>query len=162
MAKLPNELLDILKEPTTLKVVATLNEDGSAHVVFKGSLTAIDDETIAFNEGDDTYRSNKNLVRSIWFDKPVTVNVTKGVVSYQIKGKPYKCLITGSIFKQFLIRARERRGPNADIASVWLIKPEEIINESPSFRRAEIEAKKPFNNNHLDVESLINREEVFQ
>jgi hypothetical protein len=151
----------LLKDPTATKVLATLNEDGSAHVVFKGSLTTIDDENIAFSEGDDLNKSNKNLVRSIWFDKQVTINITKGGTSYEIKGKPYKGLITGPIFKQFLVKTRERGGPDSDIAAVWIIKPETVTNESPSFRRAAIEAKKPFNNSHLDRERIINREVVF-
>jgi hypothetical protein len=162
MSKLPDELVNLLKDPESVKVMATLNEDGSPHVVAKGSLTTLDEETIVFNEGLDTYQSNKNLVRSIWFNKPIAINVTKGSISYQIKGKPYKCLITGPVFKQFLVKARERRGPEADIAAVWIITPEEIRNESPAIRRKEEEEKRPYFNRHLDRESLINREEVFK
>ncbi len=157
MAKLPEELVNLLKDFEAVKVVSTLNADGSPHTVAKGSLTTLDEENIYFNEGLDTYQNNKNLVRSIWFNKPIAINVTKGPISYQIKGKPYKCLITGPIFKQFLLKARERRGPDADIAAVWIIIPEEIRNESPAIRRNEEEAKRPYFNRHLDRESLISR-----
>lgn len=160
MAKLPEELVKLLKDFEAVKAVSTLNADGSPHTVIKGSLTTLDEENIYFNEGLDTYRNNKNLVRSIWFNKPIAINVTKGPVSYQIKGKPHKCLITGPIFKQFLLKARERRGPDADIAAVWVIIPEEIRNESPAARRNEEEAKRPYFNRHLDRESLINREGI--
>jgi len=158
MAKLAQEVIDLIKDAATLKVVATLGADGAPHVVVKGSLTALDDETIAFTEGHDEYVSNKNLVRSIWYDKTIAVNVTNGPVSYQIKGKPYKCLITGPIFKQFIVRARERRGPDAEVANVWLVKPEEIIDESPRTRQAALDAVRPLLNSHLDRERLINRE----
>lgn len=158
MSKLPDELVGLIKDPESIKIVATVDETGAPHVVIKGSLTTLDGETIAFNEGLDTNLSNKNLVRSIWFNKTVAINVTKGAVSYQIKGKPYRCLITGPIFKQFLVRARERRGPEADIAAVWLITPEEVRNESPTIRRIEDEAKRPYFNRHLDRESLVKKE----
>jgi hypothetical protein len=162
MPKLPKELVDLLKDRESVKALATLNQDGSVHIVIKGSLTTLDGETIVFNEGLDSNQSNKNLVRSIWFDKPIAINVSKEPVSYQIKGKPYKCLITGEIFKQFLLKAREKRGPDADIAAVWIITPEEVRNESPTIRRKQEEEKRPYFNRHLDRESLINREEVFK
>ncbi len=155
MSKLPDELVGLIKDPNSVKIVATTDGNGVPHVVIKASLTTLDGETIAFNEGLDTNLSNKNLVRSIWFNKTVAINVTKDALSYQIKGKPYKCLITGPIFKQFLLRTRERRGHEADIAAVWLITPEEVRNESPAIRRTEEEAKRPYFNRHLDRESLL-------
>lgn len=157
MPKLADEVIDLLKDPESIKIVATIDADGVPHAVVKGSLTAIDGETIAFSEGLETSVSNKNLVRSIWFNGKVAVNVTKGLVSYQIKGRPYKCLIAGPIFKEFFLRAREKRGPDADIATVWLITVEEIRNESPRLRREEEETKRPYFNRHLDRESIVKR-----
>jgi hypothetical protein len=157
MAKLPQELIDLIADPASLKIVATTNADGIPHVVAKGSLTTLDGETIAFQEGHDLNTSNKNLVHSIWKDKQVAINITKGPVSYQIKGKPYKCLISGPIHKQFVERARKRGGPDADIANVWIISPDEVINESPAARRIALTAERPILVNHLDRESVINR-----
>ncbi|HEY3491220.1 MAG TPA: hypothetical protein VGK27_14020 [Candidatus Deferrimicrobiaceae bacterium] len=151
MAKLPEELVNLLRDIESIKVVATLDGEGAPHAVVKGSLTTLDGETIAFNEGLETNISNKNLVRSIWFDRKVAINVTKGPVSYQIKGKPYRYLITGSIFKQFLLKARERRGPTADIAGVWIVTPEEVRNESPGFRRKQAEEERGQFHSHLDL-----------
>jgi hypothetical protein len=162
MSKLPDELVSLLKDSESVKVVTTIDDKGVPHVVVKGSLTTLDGENIAFHEGLDSSISNKNLVRSIWFNKIVAINVTKGPISYQIKGKPYKCLITGPVFKQFLLKARERKGSDADIAAVWIITPEEVKNESSAIRRKEEEEKRPYLNRHLDRESLINREEVFK
>ncbi|KAF0219085.1 MAG: hypothetical protein FD174_2171 [Geobacteraceae bacterium] len=154
MSILPEELVNLLKDHDSVKILSTTDENGVPHAVAKGSLTTLDGITIAFNEGLDTNISNKNLVRSIWFDKSVAINVTKGGVSYQIKGKPYKCLITGPVYKEFLLKARERRGPDADIAAVWIVKPDEVRNETPAIRRKEEEEKRPFFNRHLDRASI--------
>lgn len=154
MSQLPEVLVNLLKDPESVKVLATTDGEGAPHAVVKGSITTLDGETIVFNEGLDTNESNKNLVRSIWFGGTVAINVTKGAVSYQIKGKPYKCLITGPVFKEFLVRARERRGPEADIAAVWLVTPEEVRDESPAVRRKEEEEKRPLFNRHLDRASI--------
>lgn len=151
MAKLPEELVNLLKDGESIKVVATIDGNGVPHAVVKGSLTTLDGEQIAFVEGLESNASNKNLVRSIWFNKKVAINVTKGLVSYQIKGAPYKYLITGCIFQQFLAKARERRGPDADIAGVWLITPEEVRNESPSYRRDLAGEERGQFHSHLDV-----------
>jgi len=151
MSKLPEELLDLLKDTGSVKVVATIDGDGVPHVVFKGSLTTFDDETIVFAEGVESSLSNKNLVRSIWFDKKVAINITKGLISYQVKGLPYKYLITGTIFRKMLDRARERRGPEADIAGVWVITPDEIRNESPAYRSGLAKEERGLFHSHLDL-----------
>jgi len=154
MARLSQELIGLLNDPATVKVVSTTDARGVPHAVAKGSLTTLDEELIAWSEGFDSSTSNKNLVGSIWFDRTVAINATKGAVSYQIKGKLYKCLIAGPIFKSFLQRARERRGPEADIAAVWLLVPEEERNESPAVRGTEEAEKRPFFHQHLDNASI--------
>lgn len=151
MATFPEELVNLLHDNESIKIVATVDGNGAPHAVVKGSLTTLDGESIVFAEGFESNYSNKNLVRSIWFGASVTINVTKGLDSYQIKGKPYKYLITGSIFKQFLLRARERRGPDADIAGVWVITPEEVRNESPAYRREAAIAARGHFHSHLDL-----------
>lgn len=154
MSRLPRELIELLKDPDSVKVLSTTDGEGAPHAVVKGSLTTLDERTLALAEGLDSSTSNKNLVRSIWFDRPVAVSVTKGGASYQVKGKPYRCLITGPVFKEFLRKARERRGPDADIAAVWIITPHEVRNESPGIRREEEELRRPFFNRHLDRASV--------
>ncbi|NTV01557.1 MAG: hypothetical protein HGB04_02055 [Chlorobiaceae bacterium] len=151
MAQLPEELLQLLRDPSSGKVVGTIDEDGTPHLVTKGSLTSLDGETIVFAEGFEGTQSNRNLVRSIWYDRRVSINVTKGFVSYQLKGRPYQYLITGSVFRTMIDRAREKRGPKADIAGVWVIVPEEIRNESPEHRAAEEAGRRGHSSNHLDV-----------
>ena len=150
MQKLPGDLVRLLADGDAVKIVATTDERGAPHAVVKSSLTTLDGETLAYSEDHDGYISNRNLVRSIWFNRPVAVNVTKGAESYQVKGRPHRCLITGPVFQRFLLDARTARGPDAGIAAVWVIVPEEIRNESASVRQPEAARRQPFSSVHLD------------
>ncbi len=154
MVKLQEELIRLLKDPEAKKALATVDEEGVPHLVFKDSLTVLDDGKIAYAEELDSSQANKNMVRGIWFDKTVAVTVAKESVAYQIKGKPYKCLITGAIFKQFLMEAREKNGPDSDIQSVWVITPEEVRDATPAQRVKDEEQNRPFFNRHLDREKI--------
>ena len=154
MVKLQEEIIRLLKDPEAKKALATVDDKGVPHLVFKDSLTVLDDGKIAYAEELDSSQANKNMVRGIWFDKTVAVTVAKGTVAYQIKGKPYKCLITGALYKQFLMEAREKGGPDSDIQSVWIITPEEVRDATPAQRVKDEELNRPFFNKHLDRESI--------
>ena len=136
MSKIPDELLGLLIDTETTKVVGTIDDNGIPHLVVKGSLTTLDNETIVFVEGFEGSLTNENLIRSIRLNKKVAINVTKGLISYQIKGFPHKYLNTDSVYKQLLNRVRERRGADAVIAGVWGVTPEEVRKESPAHRSA--------------------------
>jgi hypothetical protein len=48
MAKMTKEIMDLLNDPKASKVLAPCDSGGNLNVVPKGSLVAIDEETIAF------------------------------------------------------------------------------------------------------------------
>jgi predicted pyridoxine 5'-phosphate oxidase superfamily flavin-nucleotide-binding protein len=150
MIDLPFELKELLQNADSLKVLGTVDNDGSPHVVLRDSIRLLDDGNIAFAEELDSSIASKNMVRAIWFEKIVTITVVKGEKHYQIKGRPFKCLITGPLFKEFLISEREKTEGDADIQSVWLIKPIAVRNESRKVRKEEEMKKDPFYNVHLD------------
>ncbi len=150
MVSLPKELKELLGDKDAVKVLGTVDDKGIPHVVFKESITLLEDGNLAYVEDLDSSQSSKNMVRGIWFDKVVSVTVGKGEQGYQIKGKPARCLITGPVFKEFLLRERERMGPDADIQSVWIIEPLKVKNQGREVRRKEEEEKDPFYNVHLD------------
>ncbi|NJD53966.1 MAG: pyridoxamine 5'-phosphate oxidase family protein [Candidatus Methanoperedens sp.] len=155
MVNLPEDVIGLIRDPETVKVVATVDENGAPHAVFKGSLTVLDNGSIAYAEALESSQSNKNMVRSIWFNKGISVTLRgKNGLSYQIKGEAAKCITNGPIFKQFYTAKRQKSGPESDIAAVWIIDPKEIRNETPSVRKAEEEKKHPIFR-HLDRESFI-------
>lgn len=148
-AQLTTEIIDLFTDAESTKILATLDGDGFPHAVVKQSLQVGDDGNLLYLELLESSRTNRNLVRSIWFDQKVAVTVTgRGGQSYQIKGKPVKTHITGPVFQQYYTAIRERLG-DVDLAAVWVIEPEEIVEETFAVRRADEERKHPFFN-HLD------------
>lgn len=153
-AVLTAEVIELLRDPSTLKVLATTDEAGNPHAVLKDTLTILDDGFIAYGETLESSRTNSNVLRSTWFDKVVAVLLCSADGrSYQIKGKPYRYVTTGSLFKQFYLAARRRDGPDSDLAGIWLIAPLEVRNETFAVRKEEEERKHP-NMRHLDRASF--------
>jgi hypothetical protein len=151
---IPEVLLDLLKDGNTVKAVATLGEDGAPFVIFHSSLTSLNGKTLLFSEDLEKAKSNVNLVRSIWFDKPVAVSVKNGNVSYAIETTVHRCLIVGKTFEYFLNRKREIHGDDADITAVWELLPTSITETSPHVLKLRQEEKHPYFDCHLDRSSI--------
>ncbi len=154
MSKLSKEVVDLINAPESIKIVATSDEDGNPHTAFKGCLTVLEDGNLAFAEAFEGSRTNINLVRSIWFDKDVQLTIRgKDGAVFQIKGKPYKYVYTGCLFKKFYLAARRNRGLDSELAGVWIITPQEVKNETYEVRKKEEDEKHPFFR-HFDRESV--------
>lgn len=138
---------DVINNPDTLKVLATVNKDGVPHVVFKGSLFLADDGLLEYNEIIESSQTNKNLVYSLWFNKTVSINVLLGKESFQIKGKVDRALIAGREFEKRYNEVLEKR--NNELSTVWRIIPEEVKEQSFTKRRDEELAAHPILQ-HLD------------
>lgn len=147
--QLTDDIIALFADEETTKVLATLDADGFPHAVVKQSLQPGEDGKIIYLEFLESSRTNKNLVRSLWFDRQVAVALwgTDGR-SWQIKGKPVKTHITGPLFQKHYTATREKLG-GVDLAAVWVIEPLELIEESFAARKAEEERKHPFFT-HLD------------
>ena len=85
-------------------------------------------------ELDEYSLTNRNLVRSIWFAKHVTVLVLAGETAVKAVGKPYKAIITGPRFEAHY-RALQAENADAELSTVWLIDIEAISDERPATRR---------------------------
>jgi predicted pyridoxine 5'-phosphate oxidase superfamily flavin-nucleotide-binding protein len=144
MAELLNqEVIELLQNKATVKVLTTVDEHGVPHSVVKGSLTLDEDGNLLVLELLESSRTNRNLVRSIWYDRKVAILLKgEGALAYQIKGVPVKAHISGPLFQKHYKAVRERLG-DVDLGAVWIIRPEEVINESTSVRRDEEQAKHP-------------------
>ncbi len=159
MFKLPKEVVDLISDPESIKIFATVDEKGNPHCVVIDFCTVLEDGNIAFAEEFEGSQTNVNLVRAIWFDKgPPTGGVEltvrgKNGTTYQIKGKPYKYIYTGELFNKFYLAAREKWGPDSELAGVWVITPQEVKNETYEVRKKEEDEKHPFFR-HLDRSSV--------
>ncbi|MBW1888179.1 MAG: hypothetical protein JRI52_07510 [Deltaproteobacteria bacterium] len=139
---MPKEIIEALKETDTIKVLTTTDEGGIPHTVFKGSLMALDNETLAYMELLETCRTQRNMLRNHWDNKLVAVGILneKKGISYQIKGEPVRFIYNGPIWDQFLEQTWKMI-PQSDPAGVWLIRVKEVINQDYFMRRKEEEKR---------------------
>ena len=124
MAKMPKEVIDMLKDPQASKALATCDEAGKLNVVPKGSLTAVDEETIAFADifGDKT---NVNLKAT----QKAAVAVFKlelPPVGYQVKGTFQGFQTSGPLFDSFARRIKELL--KLDIKAVGVMSVDEVYS----------------------------------
>lgn len=147
--KLNEEIIKLFDDDESTKVLATVNELGYPHASAKPFIRVDDDGNLLYLELVESSRTQKNLVRSIWFNNKVSISVSDNDGrSWQIKGRPIKTLITGPIFLHYYRDVRQRLG-DVDLSAVWVIEPEEIINENIQVRHSEEERAHPLFR-HLD------------
>jgi len=131
MAKIPEELVELIKDQGAPKIVATVDQDGMPNVTVKGSLMPPDDETLAFA---DLYGGKSRTFTNLRETKQVSVLVFKfpfepPFLAYQVKGEFDRYLTSGPVFDQFAKVIKEVIG--ADITGVAIIKVESIYSQSP-------------------------------
>jgi predicted pyridoxine 5'-phosphate oxidase superfamily flavin-nucleotide-binding protein len=128
MAKMTREVMDLLNErPLVPKVLSTCDARGTLNAVPKETLSAVDEETIAFADiwGDKT---NVNLKAN----SKTAVAVFKievPPVGYQIKGTFRGFQTSGPLFDTFAKAVKEML--NLDIKAVGVIKVEEVYSAAP-------------------------------
>lgn len=154
MSKLPKEVVDLINDSESIKVLATSDEEGNPHTAFKESLTVLEDGNLAFGEEFEGSQTNVNLVRSLWFNKSVELIVrNKDGTTFQIKGRPYRYDHAGPLFKKFYLAEREKRGPDSELAGVWIITPEEFSDETYEVKKKREDERHPFFR-HFDRSSV--------
>lgn len=137
----------------SVKVLATVDKHGNPHVVAKGSLTVDEEGRLLYLELLESSRTNKNMIYSLWFEKRIAVNIiTSQRKSILIKGRPVKTLIAGEVFEKYYAFVQQRDSEN-DLAAVYYIDVEEVIDESYPVRRAEETAKHPL---YIHLDRLAN------
>lgn len=143
------ELRNIINDPETLKVIASVSVDGDIHVVYKQSLHVNDEGLLEFNEIIESSQNNKNMVNSIWFDKEIAINVlSKDRRSFEIKGVVHKAYIAGAYFEEVYRKVTEELGCY-DLSTVWTIKVKSASEKTFAKRAKEEEQLHP-SFRHLD------------
>ena len=147
--KIPEQLAVILQSTGTVKLLITTDEQGVPHAVVKSSLQLDDANNLVYFEFLESSQTNKNMVRSIWFDRTVSVTVVgENSESYQIKGRPIKAIVSGQVFRKYYQQVQQGNSEN-DLAAVWLIEPQQIIEQSLPVRQRQETENRPYFK-HLD------------
>jgi predicted pyridoxine 5'-phosphate oxidase superfamily flavin-nucleotide-binding protein len=122
MAKMPKEVMDMLNNPQSAKVLATCESAAKLNVVPKGTLTAVDDEMVAFadifgGKTNDNLKANKKVAVAVFtMDLPP--------VGYQVKGTFQGFQTSGPMFDNFAKQVKQLL--NLDIRAVGVIKVDEV------------------------------------
>lgn len=127
MAKMMKAVVDLLNDPQASKVLATSDVVGILNVVPKGTLAAVDDETLVFGDimGDKT---NANLKTN----NRVAVAVFKmqmPPVGYQVKGTFQGFQTSGPVFDT--VSKQVKQALNLDIRSIGIIRVDEVYSAAP-------------------------------
>jgi predicted pyridoxine 5'-phosphate oxidase superfamily flavin-nucleotide-binding protein len=148
-AEISQEIREIFKDRDSVKVLATSDENGVPHAVAKGSIFIDDNGDVVYLELLEKTVSGRNVTHSLWFDRKVSVLViAKDGRSFQIKGIPYKTLISGKEYERYYVEA-EKRNPENDLAAVYYIRPDEVREETYPVRLAQQRERHPLYQ-HLD------------
>jgi hypothetical protein len=121
---------ELLSDKATVKILATTDEHGVPHAVAKGSLSLDEDGNLIHLELIESSRTNRNLVYSLWHDRPVSILLVGGDGrSYQIQGVPRRLHVSGPLFQQHYQALRARLG-DVDLSGVWVIEPRQATDQS--------------------------------
>jgi hypothetical protein len=137
---LDGPVLELIADPATVKVVATVDERGVPHAVAKGSLQVDGEGNLIHLELIERSRTNRNLVHSLWHDRPVSILlVGSNGRSVSLLGIPRRVVVSGPLFQQHYTALRARLG-DVDLAGVWVIEPTQVIDQAWKARLASEEA----------------------
>ena len=140
--QLEEEVVNLFKDNAAIKILATVDEQGTPHAVIKQTLHINDDGKLVYLEILESSRTNKHLLRSLWFNRKVSVAIHNQGISYQIIGKPVNAIISGPVFQKYYSDIRKKLG-DVDLATVWVIEPEEVHNQAFSVRNEQEKAAHP-------------------
>lgn len=142
-------LRTLLSDRRAVRVLATASPDGEPHAVLAPAVEVDDAGRILYLEPLESSRTQRDLVASIWFEKPVTIVVAgDDGATWRIRGRVRKAHVAGPIFRARYERLRDAEPP-ADLAAVWEIEPQAVTDETPATLRRRQDAERPFFK-HLD------------
>ncbi len=146
----PSKIKSMFNSPKTKKVIATVSCDGVVHVTFKEMMFMEDSGKIILLEILEKSITNRNLTYSIWFNRPVAINMlSEEETSFHLQVIPTRAIISGKEFEAYYNYVQERLG-NYDLSTVWLFELLEIRETSLQQRISENADIYPFIK-HLDM-----------
>ena len=145
-------IAELLNQLETVCSIATLDEHGAPHAVPSPFLALDEQGRLVHLELLETSTSHRNLLRSIWFDRPVSVTLagSDGRVLV-VSGVPHKAHVSGPLFSNYYQLVRSRL-EDADLAAVWLIEVQQVRDETYASRKVREEELHPF---HLHLDRLV-------
>ena len=126
MVKMPPKVLEKFMDLNTIKFMATVDDEGKPNVAYILSMTAIDDETLAFADLA-LNKTKKNLLSNGRVAVSVLAN---GEIQYQVKGTFQGFQESGPIFDMYNEVPQLKYNAYFRPKAVGLIKVEEVYISS--------------------------------
>ncbi|TBW36263.1 hypothetical protein EYW49_14245 [Siculibacillus lacustris] len=99
----------------------TTDEDGTPRPAVSDFIAPGDGGTLLYFEPLESSKTQRNLTRAIWFDRPVSVVVVAADGRrFTARGRPQRAVIAGPRFQAHYAAFRADRG-DVDLAAVWVI-----------------------------------------
>ncbi|MDR2111597.1 MAG: hypothetical protein LBQ62_00595 [Candidatus Accumulibacter sp.] len=137
-----NEILELLNDEASVKILVTVDEHGLPHPAVKSSLRYCGGEVI-YLEYLESSRTNRGMTRSLWYEKDVVILLARpGEKSFVIVAHPVRALVCGKEFQRYYEEVQRERG-DFDLAAVWIMKPLAVTDQSLDVRVAEETARHP-------------------
>jgi len=147
--QLETTLRQRIARPGVQVILATTNREGVPHVSVVEDVDVDDDGRIRCLERSEHSETNRNLVASLWFSRPVALLVRENADnSWLIRAVPHKALVAGPLFEERYRALRAREG-DVELSTVWLLDPVEVHDDSPR-GRAERDSRGRLELVHLD------------
>ena len=129
MVAIPEEVMKVLNDPASVRVIATKSDKGDVHIIQAGSIKAPAPDTIVIG-AILMKRTGKNLEGMKAKGELVSVLAGSKMQSYEIRAKVKDLATSGPIFE----------GMNAELAKmgmkasgVWVLDVKEVWNQSANY-----------------------------
>ena len=127
----------VLQQPETQAVLVTTDGHGEIDTIRTETLHLDPQGHLVYLEYFESLQTNRNLVRSLWFEKKIAVTLLAGGgQTFHLKGIPRRAMICGPIFEAYY-RAAHPQLPDADLSTVWIIEILEVRQEDLGARQRE-------------------------
>ena len=129
MVSLPENVVKVINDPKTSKVLATKSPDGAIHAIHVGSIVAPNPDTIAF-AAILMKKTSRNLEEMKRKGELAAIAVILGTEAYEIKGKIKSYETSGPIYE---VLSEKIRQLGLTVRGVWTLEPAEVWNQSASY-----------------------------
>lgn len=129
MVALPEEVMKVLNDDKSVRILATKSKEGHVHAIQVGSLKAAGPDTIIVG-AILMKRTGKNLENMKAKGELASILAGSQTTSYEIRVKPKEFITSGPIFEG-MNAALQKMGLKAN--GVWALEVAEVWNQSANY-----------------------------
>lgn len=128
MVSLPENVMKLVNDPATVKILATSDASGNVHAIQVGSLAAPSADMLIF--GAILMKSTgKNLEEMKASGKKMSILVSGGKESYSISAAIKECQTSGPVVDGM---NENLKALHLHANGVWIVEPVEVFDQSAS------------------------------